>query len=180
MPQQLACPNCQMVVNVFEAFATERTLCPSCQSEMKPFVDYEEEPVVAEPIEPPRFVAVELDADASPPRPTVVVPHAPPPQWKPTPVARAWITVARGLDLQRCGTLIVLMQALGTLVVLALARDNLAWVGFLLTYLAVGATGILFVIGRLCCYRVPPRTGARGCGWASPAPVRRLPSCWRC
>jgi hypothetical protein len=159
MPQQLACPKCQMVVSVFEAFAAGQTLCPGCQVAMTPVAEGEDEPIVAEPIEMPRMVAVELNADAAPPRPTVVVPHTAPPKWKHSTVAQAWITVARGLDFQRLGAVVALFQAIGMLVVLLMKAET--WVGFLLTCTAVGTTGVLFSAGRFCCYRVPPRTEAR-------------------
>ena len=174
MPQQLACPNCRMTVNVLEAFAAERTLCPGCRAEMAPVPESQEEAIVAEPDDPPPLVAVELADDARPPRPTVLVPHGPPPNFKPTPVAQAWTTVAHGLALQRWGVLVALVRPVGLLVLVLLDRIDLvriaqaedrntpaAWAFFFLTYAVVAATGALLVIGRFYCYRVPPKTKAR-------------------
>ncbi len=174
MTLSLSCPNCGMVVNVLEGFATERKLCPSCQSEMSAVEETEVEAVVAEAADATAMVAVELGTDAAPARPTIVVPHAEPPKWKATPVAQAWTTVARGLVLQRWGVLVALAQPIATMVVLVMSWFNVArleatddgyppaaWVVFFLSIAVIGVSGALFVAGRLCCYRVPPRTGAR-------------------
>jgi hypothetical protein len=176
MPQQLACPNCQMTVSVSDATAGARTLCPGCQTEMTPVE--EEEPIVGEeeepePPEPLGMRLVEVSAEASPPRPTVMMEASEPPRWKPTPVAQAWTTVATGLRIQRWGVFVALLQPAGMFVLLLLSRfggvrlaaeDDVlppaAWVGFGLTYLVIGVSGGLFVFGRLCCFRVPARTGA--------------------
>ena len=89
--QQLASPNCRMTVSVL---AAERMLCPGCQAEMRPVEESSDEPIVAEADNPSAMVLVELSSDAPLMRPTVVVPHGPPPKWKARPVAQAWITVA--------------------------------------------------------------------------------------
>jgi len=192
MPQQLTCPNCRMVVNVPEYFGAAGKLCPGCQVEMTPVVDNDEDAVVAEPLEPQLMRAVEVDAAAAPPRATVVVSHAEPPKWKPTPVAQAWTTVAQGLRLQQWGVVVALIQPVAALVLYSLAIFGVVPLtatdgGYLpatrafliLSYAVLALTGILLVAGRLCCSRVPPKTGARlslaiSCGLTAVATLTAL------
>src|SRR5947209_1030744 len=114
MPQQLSCPNCWMVVTVPE-LSDEPRACPGCQTPMKPVAEADDEPIVAEPDAPPQLRLVELPADAPPPRPTVVVPHGPPPRFKARPVAEAWLAVATGLNMHRLAALIALVLLLAGL-----------------------------------------------------------------
>jgi hypothetical protein len=175
MPQ-LVCPTCGMTVSVLDGLAAERP-CSSCGTAMTLTEDAPiEEAEVAEPEFAARFVAVEV-SDSAPARPTVVLPESEPPTFKPTRSAEAWLTVGHGLSLMRRGTLVALLQPVSIVGLLLLDRLNVmafvpstvndpatatAWIAFVLTIVPVTLAGTLFVLGRLCMYRVPPRTGARG------------------
>ncbi len=166
MPQQLACPKCRMVVSAPEAVTAAPALCPSCQAEMTPVEEDTSEPIVAEVDEPAamRMMLVEVGA----------VPHSEPPKWKPTAVAEAWRTVAQGLNLQRWALVVAILQPIGILVLDLLDSFGIvqlieagglsksANVVLLVLIVGVGSVaGVLLIFGRLCCYRVPPKTGAR-------------------
>jgi len=159
MPQQLACPNCRMMVTVLETAANGPVLCPTCRLQMAPVV--EEEPIVAEQEEraTTAMVAVELGADAPPPRATVLVEAAPPPEWAPTAAAQAWTTVARALDLQRIGAVAALFLVL--LAVTVWPPGHETQVGSLVMMIAGSPIALLFVAGRLIGCQVPLATGAR-------------------
>jgi hypothetical protein len=176
MPQQLACPKCQLVVSAPEALTAAPTLCPGCQAEMEPFDDDTGEPIEAEVEEPAdmRTMAVEVGPDAAPARPTVMVPESEPPKWKPTAGAEAWRTVALGLHLQRWAICVALLQPIGILLLGLLNWLDIVHIAgaqgvpTTATYLFVGlilgvvaVTGVLLLLGRYCCYRVPPKVGAR-------------------
>jgi hypothetical protein len=176
MPQQLACPKCQMVVSAPEALTVAPALCPGCQAEMAPVEEDTNEPIVGEVDEPGalQMRAVEVGTDVAPPRPTVMVPHSEPPKWKATAVAEAWRTVARGLELQRWAMVIALLLPIGVLVLNVLQWLDVApitgvagaptaatWAFLGLVFGVVSLTGGLLVFGRLFCYRVPPNAGAR-------------------
>ena len=156
--QQFACPNCRMTVSVL---AADRIRCPGCRAAMRPVEESAEEPIVAEPEDMLPMSVVELGSDAPPMRPTVVVPHGAPPKWKATPVAQAWTAVARGLRFQFWGVFFGLVLLLADLSILFLAWGESDQFAIAEMTLAAGMIGSLFVIGRLYCYRVPPKTGAR-------------------
>jgi hypothetical protein len=175
MPQ-LACPQCHMTVSVLDGLAAARP-CPSCGQVMELAEDETpvEEAEVAEEELAPRFVAVEV-SNTAPGRPTVVLPAGEAPEFKPSRAAEGWLTVGHGLTLMRRGALIALVQPIGVGLILLLNRlgvmtftpatldapaGAIAWLAFLLTALPVIAAGIVFILGLLCAYRVPPRTGAR-------------------
>jgi hypothetical protein len=137
---------------------------------MAPVAASADEAIVAEADDMPAMVLVELGPDARPARPTIVVEQSEPPNWKPTPVAQAWVTVGRGLDLMRWGLRVALLQPIAVLTMLVLSWCNVVSLAptasattslVVLTYAIVAVGGWLLVAGRLCCYRVPPKTGAR-------------------